>query len=139
MAYKQYSDAETAEAMVRLAVNKYDYEKTSQDTGVPVRTLKRWSSMTPKKGVPDLLERAIQRMLMVIPDKWDGNSWAIALGILMDKWLLMNNKATSRTETIARRFSELSENELDDVLAEANRILEEAAGGGANQSPGEEI
>lgn len=131
-----YSDGEVAEALVRLAVNKYNFELTAQQTGISESTLKRWAKNEPKKSVHDLLNRAIERMLMVIPDKWDGNEWAIALGILIDKWLLMQGEPTSRTEAITRRFGGLTEDELDDVLAEANRILEETAGSGIDQGSG---
>lgn len=135
MAYKDYSDVEITEALIKLAINKYNYEMTASDTGISVKTLRRWARMPQKKGVPELLERAIERMLMNIPANWSGHDWAVALGILMDKWLLVQGKATSRTETIARRLG-VSVDELDDVLAEADRILAEAAGGGDTQSAG---
>lgn len=135
MAYKYYSDAEITEALIKLAINKYNYEMTASDTGISVKTLRRWARMPQKKGVPELLERAIERMLMNIPTNWSGHDWAVALGILMDKWLLVQGKATSRTETIARRLG-VSVDELDDVLAEADRILAEAAGGGDTQGAG---
>ena len=97
MGYKKYSEAQIAEALIRLAINKYDYNKTSEQVSIPSRTLRRWDKDVTKKGVPELLERAIERMLMVIPANMKGSDWAIALGILMDKWLLMQCQATSRT------------------------------------------
>lgn len=126
-----YSENFKIEALVKLAINRYNYTMTASDLGIPEMTLRRWDKNVRNvtKNVPELLERTITRMLMVIPDKWDGNSWAIALGILMDKWLLMQGKATSRTEAITRRFNELSEDELSDVLEEATRILETATSG----------
>ena len=132
MGYKDYSDAEIAEALVKLAVNKYDFEKTAIDTKVSVRTLKRWATMSPKKGIPDLLDRAIERMLMVIPDKWDGNSWAIALGILIDKWLLLQGEPTSRTESLIRGLKDVSPDDRNAIIQEAERILAEATSGGAH-------
>lgn len=132
-----YSDAEITEAMIRLAVNKYDYKLTASQLGISEKTLRRWDKNVTKKGVPDLLDRAIERMLMVIPEKWNGQDWAIALGIMIDKWLLMQGEPTSRTETIARHFGNLSADELNDVLAEADRILEETASGGTDKSTGE--
>jgi len=122
-----YSDLEQAEAMIRLAVNKGDYDKTAVDTGVSRSTLLRWSKMTPKKGVSELLERAIERLLMVIPDKMNGDQWAIALGILLDKWLLVQGQATSRTE-LMRVLRVESEDELSAVIREAERILTESSG-----------
>ena len=124
-----YSDTEATEAMIRLAVNKYDYDKTSEQVGVPVMTLRRWNKNVTKKGVPELLERAIERLLMVIPERMDANQWAIALGILIDKWLLIQGQATSRTE-LMRVLRIESEDELSAVIREAERIL--ASGGGSS-------
>jgi hypothetical protein len=132
-----YSDVEVSEALIKLAINKGDYDLTAEQTGVSLRTLKRWAKMTPKKGVPELLERAIERMLMVIPTEWKGNQWAIALGILMDKWLLAQGMPTARMENIITRLRELHPDEYGDVIAEAERILAAASGGGADSVPGE--
>lgn len=123
-----YSDAEVTEAMIRLAVNKYDYDKTAEQVGVSAKTLQRWDKNVAKKGVPELLERAIERLLMVIPEKMDGNAWSIALGILIDKWLLIQGQATSRTE-LMRVLRIESEDELSAVIREAERILETSGGG----------
>ena len=110
-----YSDAEKTEALIRLAINKYDYAKTAEQTGVTVRSLRNWEKSFPKKTVPELLDRAIERMLMNIPADWKGNDWAIALGILMDKWLLAQGMATERTESLAGWLTGLPENELDEL------------------------
>ena len=127
-----YSDAEVTEAMIRLAVNKYDYELTAQQVGCTAKSLRNWEKSFPKKSVPLLLERAIERLLMVIPEKMDGSAWAIALGILLDKWLLVQGQATSRTE-LMRVLKVESEDELSAVIREAERILTESSGamGGA--------
>ena len=137
MAYKRYSDAFVTEALIKLAVNRYDYEATSAELGVPARTLRRWDKNVLKKGVPELLERAIERMLMVIPTEWKGNQWAIALGILLDKWLLAQGMPTARMENIITRLAELKPDEYGDVIAEAERILATASGGGADSVPSE--
>jgi hypothetical protein len=120
-----YSDAFVTEALIRLAVNKYDYKKTAEQLLIPEMTLRRWESNknVTKKGIPELLDRAIERMLMVIPDKWDGNSWAIALGILIDKWLLLQGEPTSRSESLIRGMQEVSQNDRDAIIQEAERIL----------------
>jgi hypothetical protein len=123
-----YSDAEVTEAMIRLAVNKYDYEKTAEQVGCTSRSLRNWEKSFPKKSVPDLLERAIERLLMVIPEKMDGNTWAVTLGILIDKWLLIQGQATSRTE-LMRVLRIESEDELSAVIREAERILAGSSGG----------
>ena len=139
-----YSDAEVAEALIRLAVNKYDYDKTAKETGYPPQTLRRWNKSVPKKGVGDLLERAIERMLMHIPTDWRGHDWAVAVGILMDKWLLMQGEPTERTENIQREVARLNPSERDELLAEAKSIIERAkrraAGAGtvASREPGNE-
>ena len=129
-----YSDAEVTEALIKLAINKYDYDKTASDLGISVKSLRRWDKNAPKKAVPELLERAIERLLMNIPANWKGEDWAIALGILMDKWLLVQGRATSRTETLLKSIQDLPENEYQDVLAEAERILAEANSGGDGHS-----
>lgn len=121
-----YSDAEVAEALIRLAVNKYNFDKTAAETGYPPQTLRRWNKNVPKKGVGDLLERAIERMLMHIPTDWSGSNWAIAIGILMDKWLLMQGEPTSRTETIGREVAAMNPTEKDELIAEVRDIIARA-------------
>lgn len=123
-----YSDAEVAEALIKLAVNKYDFNKTAKETGYPPQTLRRWNKNVPKKGVGDLLERAVERMLLHIPTDWSGSNWAIAVGILIDKWLLMQGEPTSRTETVMRDVAALAPSERDELIAEARAIIERAKG-----------
>ena len=113
-----YSDGEVAEALVRLAVNKYDYKLTSNQLNIPVRTLRRWDKNVPKKGVQDLLDRAISRLLMAIPADMSGHDWAVTLGILLDKWLLLQGKATSRVETLFGALEQIGDDELDQLIAE---------------------
>ena len=113
-----YSDLEVSEAIIKLAINKGDYIKTSEDTGVGTTTLKRWAKMSPKKGVPELLERAIERMLMQIPPDMKARDWAISLGILMDKWLLAQGMATSRTENLFQSLNEMPDEELNQLVRE---------------------
>lgn len=137
MPYKRYSDNERAEALIRLAVNKYDYEKTAEQCGISDRTLRRWDKVAIKKGIPELLERAIERMLMVIPSDMKGSDWAITLGILIDKWQLIRGAPTDRTETISRKMGGMSEDEFADVLSEANRILEESTSGSLAEGDGD--
>lgn len=128
-----YSDAFRTEALVRLAVNKFDYDKTAEQMGVTVKTLRAWEQKYPKKTVPELLERAIERMLMNIPSDWRGNDWAVAMGILMDKWLLTQGKATARTDaTVTNILESIPEDDRERVIEEAERILSEAAGRSTN-------
>ena len=120
-----YSHVEVAEAIIRLAVNHYDFDKTSEELGVSVSTLKRWAKNEPKKGTLELLERAAQRMLMVIPTEWKGHDWAVTIGILIDKIQLMQGKPTERTESIIQGLRELSDDERETVLEEARELIRE--------------
>lgn len=129
MSYKKYSDAERQEILIRLWVSKYDYERISSETGVSERTLRRWDKLVSKKSVPDLLDRAIERLLMVIPSDMRANDWAIALGILFDKWLLLQGEATSRHESISRVLDDLDADDYASVVAEAERIIADARTG----------
>ena len=113
-----YSDAFKTETLIRLAINKYDYGLTAEQVGIPARTIRNWEKSFPKKGIKELLERTISRLLMVIPEKWDGNSWAIALGILIDKLQLLSGEPTSRTENIFKVLEQIPDDELDALLAE---------------------
>lgn len=122
-----YSDVEATEAMIRLAVNKYDYALTAEQLGISEKTLRRWDKNVTKKGVPELLERAIERLLMVIPERMDGNTWAVSLGILIDKWLLVQGQATSRHE-LMRVLRIESEDEFSAVIREAEQILANSDG-----------
>ena len=132
----QYTDAERAEALIKLAVNKHNIRQTAKELDIPVSTLRRWATTGTKKGVFPLLERAIERMLMVIPEKWSGNEWAIALGILIDKFQLMQGEPTSRTEQLFKTYEALTEDERAYVSAEARRLIEEVGSGNTGGDAG---
>jgi len=129
MAYKEYSDAFRAEALIRLAINKYDYDLTAEQIGVTARSLRNWEKVFPKKGVAELLDRTIERLLSIIPENMNGHDWAVAIGILMDKWLLLQGEATSRHETITTRLDNLDADEYERVIAEAENIISAAKSG----------
>ena len=122
MGYKNYSDHEKAEAIIRLAVNKYDYKKTAEQSNISERTLRRWDKVAIKKGVPDLLERAIQR-----------------LGILMDKWLLLQGEPTERTENLLKTFGALTDDERQAVIHEAQEIIGNIGTSGDFSGNGREV
>ena len=42
--------------------------------------------------------------------------WAVSLGILMDKWLLAQGMATSRTENLFQSLSDLPDEELNELV-----------------------
>lgn len=123
-----YSDGEKAEAMIKLWTSKYNWQDTSDELGIPVRTLRRWDKSVPK-NIPDLLERTIQRMLMVIPTDMNAHSWGVALGILFDKWFLAQGEPTSRIERIEHQLGQLSDDEYSRVVEEAEAIIAQASRG----------
>jgi len=132
----KYSDEYRTEAMVRLAINSFDYEKTAEEMGgVTVRSLRNWEKQFPKKTVPQLLDRAIERLLMSIPTEWKGQEWAVALGILFDKWLLVQGEPTQRTESIVHGYSDLTDEERELVATRAREIIAEFGDGGAGKGP----
>lgn len=131
-----YSDGEIAEALIRLGINKYDFDLTAEQTSISKSTIKRWARNAPKKSVGDLLDRAIQRMLMVIPKNMNAKDWAIALGILMDKWLLMQGEPTERTESLVRGIKDLEPEERELVVEEAKKLIESLGAG--SDSAGDE-
>uniref|UniRef100_A0A6M3KKH3 Putative DNA binding, helix-turn-helix domain containing protein n=1 Tax=viral metagenome TaxID=1070528 RepID=A0A6M3KKH3_9ZZZZ len=118
-----YEPSERAEAIIRLAINKYDYNKTAKELGVSPSTLRRWERAVPSLGIEEYLERAIARLLIIIPTQWSGRDWGIAIGILMDKWLLCQGAPTSRTESVVKSFEALKEEERDAVVERARQII----------------
>jgi len=134
MARKGYSETYKAECLIVLAMNRYDYDKTALETGVSAGSLRNWDKTFPKHTVPALLERAIERMLMLIPDKFEGKDWSVSLGILIDKWLLWKGMPTARMENILKNVAGLREDEYADVLEEAERIIAEADRGSSDFS-----
>ena len=131
MSYKAYSEAEIAEALVKLAINKNDFDKTSAETGISTGSLKRWSKMQRNDSVPVLIEDTIKMLLLNIPDKISGHDWAITLGILLDKYLLINGAPTQRTESINHSVSELTDDEYQrelEAAQESIRRLSQGAG-----------
>lgn len=141
MPKKYHSEYEQAAGLILLATNQNDYEMTASQLGVSVDTLLYWQkkSSDKKAALPVLLEEAIKKMLDMMPDKWTGNAWAVAFGIMMDKWLLVNGQPTQRTEstTILSDIDNLSDNEKEDILAEAERIIRTATSRGPNNQEAE--
>ena len=127
-----YSENVKNEALIKLAINKYNYELTASDTGVPSRTLRRWDKniQNVTKNIPELLERVIQRLLMVIPPDMTAHDWMIALGILIDKWQLIRGEPTSRTESrsesrieaVFTLLQSMTDDELNTLQAEFQAV-----------------
>lgn len=122
-----YSEAQITETLITLALCKYDYKLAAERTGIAPKTIQRWNEDRRPKTIPELLERAIAEILMRVPENWDGRDWAVAIGILMDKWLLLQGEATERTETLVREIETLTEAEKIELYNEARRILDETA------------
>lgn len=125
---KYYSDFERAAGVLLLAVNQKDYKKTADMLGVSDTTIRNWEkeSLTKKLEIPIMLELAIRKLLENMPDKWNGNAWAVAFGIMMDKWLLVNGQPTSRSESLFSSVENLPEEEKDAVIREAENIIRNA-------------
>jgi len=135
---RQYSDTQVTEALITLALCKYDYELASKKTGISTKQLRRWNESRRPRTVPELLEWAIAQVLMRVPENWDGRDWAVAVGILLDKWLLLKGQATERSEMLVREVTLMTEAERMELFAEANRILERAARGSVSDSAAEQ-
>jgi hypothetical protein len=108
-----------------VALRGGDTKSVSEETGVPEPTIKRWMMKPADRTIPELLEAAIRQMFENMPDAFSAKEWSIALGILMDKYLLMTGAATSRTETITRTLDMIPEKHRDAVIARAREILAE--------------
>lgn len=137
-----YSDGEKAAALIRLAVYKYDYAKTEEETGINQKTLRRWDKNAAKNGsVSELLERAVQRLLIAIPENMPGKDWALTIAILIDKLQLVQGKPTDRRESILKGMRDMPEDERDAIIREAEQILAETMGRGhsvSGSAPGDE-
>lgn len=133
-----YSDGEKAAALIRLAVNKYDYEKTAAETGINKKTLGRWDKTVSKNGnVQGLLERAIQRLLEAVPETLSGKDWALTVAILIDKLQLVQGEPTDRRENVLRSIGSMNDDERDAVIREAEQILARTVGRGADTGGGQ--
>lgn len=132
-----YSDKERTEALVRLAVNNYDYAKTASETGINHQTLRNWDKQFGDVAVPELLDRAIRKILSVVPAQMPAKEWAVAFGILMDKWLVLRGEPTSRSEIVSRIEEQLPSDpgERDAVLQEARAYIERLGEGGDSSGP----
>lgn len=154
-----YSEEQKAGALVKLALNGNDYEKTAAEVGVSERQLYRWAGgqnikrakkvskkanvsddkppdvltalddHLPDLTVADMLEATIKRLLMLIPARMSGDDWSRALGILMDKWLILQGQPNQRVDILTRMLEQLPDSEYDNIIEEAKRVLSEARGG----------
>lgn len=131
---KYHSDYEKAAGVLLLSINQNDYAKTAEMLGVTSVTIHNWEkeTLSKKLAIPQMIEIAIHKLLENMPTTWTGNSWAVAFGIMMDKWLLVNGQPTERKESILANVDELPEDKKDAVIAEAERIIAEATSRGTH-------
>ncbi len=73
------------------------------------------------------LEKILGRMEKV-RDKADYKTLAIAFGILTDKYQLIRGAPTSRTEKITRDLEQASNDDLEKIIEQAEKMAEEAFG-----------
>ena len=133
-----YSDAERTAALLALAANGNDVKTTAKQVKVDPRTLYKWQQQrAAKKHIPEMIETAIGVLLERIP-KLSGRDWGITLGILIDKWLLMQGAPTSRAENIVKGLNDLPAGQRSAVLNAAERILAGAVSSGVAASFGDE-
>lgn len=71
------------------------------------------------------LEKILGRM-EAVREKADYKTLAIAFGILTDKYQLIRGAPTSRTEKITRDLEQASNDDLDRIIQQAEKMAEEA-------------
>jgi transposase-like protein len=146
MAFRKYADEERSAILEILAVNGGDVSVTSEQTGVPERTLFHWKNEAAKVGsgkkaaLADRMEELAHILIDAIPAKVTGahlNHIAVTLGIVTEKMLLLRGEPTSiehhssedARERIARRLIELGAGEDPDRVPEQlERAGSECAG-----------
>lgn len=139
MARRHYSDEDRASALAVLEANGGNVSQTSRELGIPRGTLRRWQAggapppaqmrQEKKASLLDLLEERL-RQILGIPVSEDAGlqSLAIFAGVLFDKYLLLQGKATQRV-AIGDDYDEKSDAELKSIIAEAESIVREAGSG----------
>lgn len=144
-----YSNAVKAEALVRLAATGNDYDGVAKEMGIGRRTLVRWSmasvkngaEMASKKGaisVIDLVAAALEKVLAAVPDDLPGVAWATTVGILVDKWLVLQglNQPAAEWQAFAMRVRGLGDEQYWRVLREAERLFGDIVAGVGDEGDG---
>ena len=138
---KGYPAEKRAKTLTTLAVTKNDAKRTAEIEGIGVRTVYRWQAQGPDylkdKQVSELLEGVVKGLLGNAPDPAEANmkDWGIALGILLDKWMILGGNPTKRVEnvTIEGRVLNLTDDQYRYALEEAEKILQLESGTEADQ------
>ena len=126
---KYHDDFTKAAAMIFLGTVGNNYELTAQQFGVTPETIHNWEkvSLAKKEALPELIESTLRKLIEMMPKEWTGNTWAIAFGILMDKWLLVHNMPTERKESLFADLTEqLEPNTRENVINYAEDIIKDA-------------
>lgn len=129
--HKVFTEMERSAAITMLAVSGYDFTGTAEKIGVSIGTLKSWNKDDRNnRSIPSMIEGAIKQLLNSMPTEWTGNTWAVALGILMDKWLLLRGDPTVRSESIIHSIIDgmpgMTEDDKAEIVRQAEYILEES-------------
>jgi hypothetical protein len=132
-----YSEKFKARALIKLAENRNDYDITAGELGCSSASLRLWSSGNNLKKskqkkenfkndgftVADYLEQAVIHMLSNPPQEMKGSAWATTVGVLMDKWLILQDKPTSRTETLTRMLESMPDEQRSELIKDAERVV----------------
>ena len=131
MPYKEVTKETKRKALELLIETKNSYEFVEKQTGVSIRTLKRWNQKRSNAlfkmnddsvEITTLLKSRIKSMIEDEPDT-NKSGWAMAIGIFVDKMLLLEGKPTSRRENLSKVVDEASDQEMDEMIAEAEAII----------------
>lgn len=125
---RRYSDEERAAALAALKANRGNLTLTARQVGVPLTTLRQWStgdrhpeatqmSIEKSRDMAQALQDLAWKLIDALPDKIEGatlNQTATALGISIDKARLLRDEPTQITKTdVTRRIADRAKEELD--------------------------
>lgn len=143
-----YSESFKARAVARLYAEGYPEKSgalraVAKELGVTHPTLSRWASGGTSAPDPDLIresvfamqttiEHELEKILESMEDvraKADYKTLAIAFGILVDKYQLIRGAPTSRSARMIEDLSDRPTEDLEKIIADAEKMAEEALGG----------
>lgn len=142
MAYRKIKKSDVQTTLQLLEENDRDFTKTAEATGIHERTIRRWDQERQIEAlgqdIPEMLEQVIKNMLSNPPDFNNGQGWGIAVGILIDKLLLVKGKATSRHETVSK-IQNMTDEEYFKAMEDAEQLLSKARNNLSDELKSEEI
>lgn len=97
-----YADAYKSAVITLLIKNRLNFRKTSDQTGLDISTLKVWMNEERENGfnIREELENTAYLLLSEVPEMKNGRDWATALGIVLDKLIILyglKNKTENNT------------------------------------------